>query len=79
MCGMTHTFIHKVFLRERSNVILFPGVLETLDNLKRRGFKLGAITNGNADMSKVVCVCVCVFVCVRERARTRMRDERERE
>jgi FMN phosphatase YigB (HAD superfamily) len=43
----------QVFLRERNKVELFPGVLETLDKLRRRGLKLGAITNGNADMDQV--------------------------
>lgn len=44
--------VMQVFLRERNKVELFPGVLETLALLRRRGIKLGAITNGNADMSK---------------------------
>jgi FMN hydrolase / 5-amino-6-(5-phospho-D-ribitylamino)uracil phosphatase len=44
--------VMQAFLRERNNVVLFPGVLETLSLLSSRGIKLGAITNGNADMSK---------------------------
>ena len=44
--------IMKVFMRERSRVTLFPGVLSTLAALKQRGLVLGAITNGNADMSQ---------------------------
>jgi FMN phosphatase YigB (HAD superfamily) len=46
--------VMQAFLRERNNVVLFPGVLETLSLLSSRGIKLGAITNGNADMSKVM-------------------------
>ena len=44
--------IMKVFMRERSRVTLFPGVLSTLAALKQRGLVLGAITNGNCGVKE---------------------------
>lgn len=41
----------RVFLKERQQVRLFEGVLETLSNLSQ-GFRLAALTNGNADVFK---------------------------
>ena len=38
-----------IFLKARNDVVLYPGVPETLCHLGRR-FRLGAITNGNADV-----------------------------
>lgn len=42
----------EVFFHERNTVELFPGVQETLDQL-RRDFELYAISNGNADIQRV--------------------------
>lgn len=41
-----------VFLEARSRLVLFEGVLETIEQLASR-FTLGALTNGNADVSRV--------------------------
>lgn len=43
-----------VFLRERNNVELFDSVPETLALLRSRGYVLGTITNGNADVEQTV-------------------------
>eukprot|EP00281_Chroomonas_sp_CCMP1168_P012925 CAMPEP_0206284654 /NCGR_PEP_ID=MMETSP0047_2-20121206/40888_1 /ASSEMBLY_ACC=CAM_ASM_000192 /TAXON_ID=195065 /ORGANISM="Chroomonas mesostigmatica_cf, Strain CCMP1168" /LENGTH=228 /DNA_ID=CAMNT_0053715119 /DNA_START=255 /DNA_END=941 /DNA_ORIENTATION=- len=42
----------EVFMRERNNVDVFEGVLDTLQSLRDRGLVLGAITNGNADVEQ---------------------------
>lgn len=39
------------FLIPRSTPTLFPGVLSSLTALRQRGYVLGVITNGNADLS----------------------------
>lgn len=42
-----------VFLRARNNVVFYDGVLPMLMRLKERGFVLGSVSNGNADVSKI--------------------------
>lgn len=41
-----------VFYRKRSQVVIYPGVIELLESLKGR-FGLAAITNGNADLEYI--------------------------
>lgn len=41
------------FLSERQKVTLFPGVPELLLQLRNEGWKLGALSNGNADVRRV--------------------------
>lgn len=41
-----------VFYRERSQVVIYPGVIELLESLSGR-FGLAAITNGNADLEHI--------------------------
>jgi|EP00505_MAST-04D_sp_SCG-Rhode-Island_P004689 FMN hydrolase / 5-amino-6-(5-phospho-D-ribitylamino)uracil phosphatase len=45
--------LYSVFILNRRNDtkdFLFPGVLNTLKSLKRRGYVIGSLTNGNADV-----------------------------
>lgn len=41
-----------IFYKARSEVTLYPGVLEMLDELQKR-YRLAAITNGNADLAAI--------------------------
>ena len=42
----------KIFIEARNDVILFEGVLEALESLKKT-YSLGVITNGNADLKQI--------------------------
>ena len=42
-----------VFMSERNKVDFFPGALEALVQLRNKGYKLMAISNGNADLNEV--------------------------
>lgn len=55
-----------VWRKARHNVepYLFPGVLETLRALQKRGIKLVAITNGNAQTDDIPCLKELFELCV---------------
>lgn len=64
----------EVWRRARHDVepYLFPGALETLATLKGRGFRLVAITNGNAQTDDIPCLKDLFEFCVlAEQASTR--------
>ena len=42
----------EVFLTERNNITFFDGVVPTLQHLSQR-YKLGALSNGNADINRL--------------------------
>lgn len=43
----------EVFLAARQQVSFFEGALEVLQQLKEQGYRLGALSNGNADIHRV--------------------------
>lgn len=51
-CGVTNPALYlageKAIERDHANIILLPGVIETVHELKKRGFKLGIITDSSA-------------------------------
>jgi putative hydrolase of the HAD superfamily len=53
-----------VFVNARSRPDLFDGVSETLSTLKEQGYLLGAITNGNADFSKIESLNTVMDFCI---------------
>ncbi|CAM9273304.1 unnamed protein product [Phaeothamnion confervicola] len=63
--------------RHRVQEHLFPGALETLRALRRRGLRLIAITNGNADTDRIDCLRdVFEFCVMAEAAGARKPDAR---
>ena len=42
----------EIFFSERNNIVLYEGVEECLESLKKQ-YSLGVITNGNADLKKI--------------------------
>ena len=51
-CGVTNPALYlkgeKAIERDHANITLLPGVIETVHELKKRGFKLGIITDSSA-------------------------------
>ncbi|OOZ37662.1 HAD family hydrolase [Solemya velesiana gill symbiont] len=43
----------EVFIEARHRITLFDDVLPTLENLRKRGYLLGALTNGNASIQRL--------------------------
>ena len=47
--------VFDIFIQSRNATqdFLFPGVVHTLESLKKRGFTIGSLSNGNADITKM--------------------------
>jgi putative hydrolase of the HAD superfamily len=55
-CGLTdaraEAFAHAFHSHREGQIAPFPGALETLDELRRRGVRLGLITNGQGEIQR---------------------------